>query len=352
MAWRRSSVAAGSSRMDYRLQIGERRRRSPWWLAVVGIVAAWGGVIGYGSLGRDGGVGADRCAAGGGSTLVFVDTTDGIDDRAALLRSVDATARGLGDGERLLLFVIDGEPSHAVKPLFSACKPKDPARADGRFENPRQLGLAFDKTFLSPLHAALDGLAATPSAHESNILGSLEAALWAPAWRETGGPRSIVLHSNLLENGKSLSHLHGPLPNVCKLIASPLGERLRSQDLKGARVEIVYVRDPKFSDRQGAAHLAWWAGVFTELGVKEVRENGRVLKGSGDCAAAHPTLVNGVATEPAAKTAAAETAKGKVSEKPALPEAAKPMSPARKANGGRRDTGAKNASGKRTATVE
>lgn len=275
-------------------------RSSPWKPVLGLVVAGWAGFAGYAILasGNKERVGADGCPASGAkaTTLFYIDTTDGFDverTQAAVVR----VAGDIAEGGRLAVVLIDGDPGHAAKPRLARCKPRDPRLVDARVENPRLVEQAYERDFLVPLRAAVAALAGTPEARESNIIAGLEASLWSDAWRQTKGPRTLVLYSNLLEHGSYASHLRGPMTDVCAVLAAPLGERLKAHPWKDVRVQLLYQRDARFADRQGASHLAWWANLFTELGVTELRESERALTRSGvSCAAkasaAGPAIIN------------------------------------------------------------
>lgn len=273
------------------------------WMPVLGLVVlGWAGFGVYAIVTASSRetIDAEGCPAPAGAkatTLIAVDTTDGI-DLAATQAGMARVAAELVEGGRLSLFVIDGDPANAMKPRLSRCKPRDPARADGRTENPRLIEQDYRRKFQGPLEAVVASLAAIPQARESNIIAGLEAALWSDAWRQAKGQRTIVVHSNLLEHASYASHLKGPLTDVCTVLAGPLGERLRSHVWKDVRVDLLYQRDARFADRQGSTHLAWWTALFAELGTGAVRESGRILTlPSPTCAAkakaASPTLING-----------------------------------------------------------
>jgi hypothetical protein len=266
------------------------RQRRVGVVLIATVVTLGGGGLLYAGLGGERSVARDAADCPreakriGRRTLVLMDRTDPLTGEqrerlAALVADLDAA---MAVDERLAIHAFGERAETAAEPWvppgavrgFDRCRAvRSAALANALLESPGRLAAEHARRFGRPLQAVVEALATGGGATRSPILEAIEAAFWSPALRG-GGPRRLLIVSDLLQHGSGHSQIDGRRPELCALLASPFGARLAALDWKEVEVTLVYLRRAGQTDRQGAAHLAWWGELFHRLGAARVVEAG------------------------------------------------------------------------------
>jgi hypothetical protein len=247
---------------------------------------------------------ADSCPpAPVGTWLAAIDVTDlrPPQEQERMWRGLLDIPERMSKHERFTLHVIGGDAELSAAPFpltdqlqgFRLCKPSDPKLVNRHVENERLAQARYQRDFLDPLRAALSEIVNGGVADRSPILQAIEVMMWSPHFGADIPQRTLVLFSDMLNHTRDHSHLTGPLPHPCQVLASPIGKRLQGHNWSGVRVIIHYLRNPRDAHRQGPDHLRFWADLFYLFGAAEVLDGGVLM----------PRQSSQCDSEPSAKTA-------------------------------------------------
>lgn len=218
---------------------------------------------------------ADHCPATPVATwFAIVDDTDVWPqiEQQRMAKGLLGIAERMPKNARLELHRIGARADDARPPWrgFQKCKSADPATVNPLYQNEQMEREHYQRHFLKPLESLLPELLQGHAASQSPILESLEVLFWSAHFRGDLPQRTLAIYSDLLQHTKALSHLKAPLPDLCQVLASDIGRRLKAHDWSGVRVSIEYLRNARDAARQGPAHLRWWAQLFYHFGAAEV----------------------------------------------------------------------------------
>ncbi|MDQ7774942.1 MAG: hypothetical protein Q4615_03060 [Paracoccus aminovorans] len=201
-----------------------------------------------------------------GMTAILMDLTDPLSTAQAsqlfawLQKEVDDAPRGT----QFTMGVVSDDLTnfHATPPL---CKPQDKASASALTQNPELIGRRYDELFMKPLEVSIRQLTTATAAKHSPIMESIQALVAdTPGFVTFGGPRRIVLVSDLLQNSEALSFYRGGSWDSFQ--KSPDYQRLGSS-LTDAEVAIYQVPRSLEGIRDTSAVEDFWLRYFERQGA-------------------------------------------------------------------------------------
>lgn len=203
------------------------------------------------------------------ATLVVLDLTDTVDPsqmqriRHEIEQEVEAALSGT------LIAVGTVRPAGTPSHVFAACKPPDGANASQFTEQPRRIKAKYESTFLAPLNAELDAMAAVPEAASSPIMEAIQATIAHVAgWTAVTGPRRLILASDLLQHSQAFS-LYGNR-DWNDFRNTPDYTRL-SRNLEDVEVRVLRLPRPRARVADRSAVDDFWANYFDRQGARPPR---------------------------------------------------------------------------------
>lgn len=165
--------------------------------------------------------------------------------------------------------LITDSPEDAGRPLFSRCNPGDGRHLNRWLGNPRKALDRWLASFGKPLDDALEPILRAQETKVSPILEAIDVMMWDTTFGPDVPDRTLVIASDLVQNMPDHNHYRS-VPRVDAFLETPLGKRLKSRSWQGVRVELIYLRNVKFSVKQAGTHIAFWETLFRKLGAAEV----------------------------------------------------------------------------------
>jgi len=198
--------------------------------------------------------------------LVF-DKTDAYNSvqQRFLQRYFDAFKANLMPGTRLSLFVIGDRDRRILAPDFEVCAPRTGNDANALYENPKRIKKRWRERFEMPLDQAIAGFMEPSSTDYSPIMEILQVvSLSAFPSESNHADKKIILISDMLQHTPEWSHYRGQL-DFAALEQTAYFQRIRT-DLKGAEVQILYVRRDGMENLQTTRHAFFWSDFISAIG--------------------------------------------------------------------------------------
>ncbi len=201
-----------------------------------------------------------------GAFAVLLDLTDPLTGQqsARLATLLEKRVERVPEGALVTFGAVSSDEGRRGS-LFAACKPGDGSQASQIYENPGMIRARFDSEFMTPLRTVLDETIRTAAEDTSPIMESLQALIAdTPAFETSGGPREIVIVSDLLQNSETLSFYRGEGWETLR--DSGATSRL-ARNLNGVVVSVMLVPRPGAGARALGQVDGFWARYFDQQGA-------------------------------------------------------------------------------------
>lgn len=196
-------------------------------------------------------------------TAVLVDGTDVFSavQRAAIRSRLDAVKEVVPKRGRIDLYAIGEEQDGLPRALMSVCNPGTAEEADKFTENAALVKKRWTRDFSDKLDQELGNLLETKEAAISPIMEAVQAiaiqSFGAAETRDAVEKRFVIV-SDLLQYTKEYSQYQGVKGDAFGAFSKSDYYRKVRPDLRGADVEILYVRRSTKNNVQGKEHLLFW----------------------------------------------------------------------------------------------
>lgn len=169
-------------------------------------------------------------------------------------------------GERIDIYVMEGDTQNLLTPVLSVCNPGNPREANQLYENPEQIRRAFEERYATQVQRTIDSLLSATNRPNSPILESIKAvAIGAFGPYEQGAiPLRLTIVSDMVQHSQAVSQFRGET-GFAELSRSPTWRGLLA-NLKGAEVHIFYLLRPTArrgnTPIQNRGHQQFWEQVI------------------------------------------------------------------------------------------
>ena len=171
----------------------------------------------------------------------------------------------LTPGTRIALYVIDDRNRKVIAPDFVVCAPRTGNDANALYENPKLIKRRWQERFEKPLDQAIEGFMESSEADYSPIMEILQVvSLSAFPVESDDATKKIIIVSDMLQHTPEWSHYRGQM-DFAALERTAYFQRIRT-DLKGAEVQILYVRRDGMEKLQTKRHAFFWADFIGAIG--------------------------------------------------------------------------------------
>jgi hypothetical protein len=249
-----------------------RSRKDLWGITVIGCSLGIIGLLALASIGlRD-----DRsfdpatlCPTDQdySRTILVVDKTDPLSSaqKHFVERYVEDLKDSLPRFAKLSIYILDEINYMAPRPEFEMCKPDTGETANELYQNPRLIRQRFERFFGEPLKEAMGRLTKVSSARRSPIFEMLQAISISKDVTRAGGSRKLIIVSDMLQNTAEYSHFLRR-PDYRRYAVSQYA-RAVAADLRGVKVEVIYLWRPAYERFQGPLHIRFWEEYFEDHGA-------------------------------------------------------------------------------------
>jgi len=204
-----------------------------------------------------------------GVVAILIDTTDAFTpiQQRDIANNLAELRESLPVGYLFAGYTIDLGNSAVAIPAFYLC---NPGRGEGVSEltaNPRLIEERWREEFEEPIASTLETMTRSGGAEISPILEAIQSVSVSQFHDPTYGdvPKRLVIVSDMLQNSENYSVYETSLP-FADFESKPEWARVRA-NLKGVRVEIVFVIRPEYSQLQTDSLLQFWLNVFAAEGT-------------------------------------------------------------------------------------
>lgn len=208
-------------------------------------------------------------------TAVLLDATDelGVVQRAAIKSRLDEVKDGLPRRARIDVYAVDNADGRLPRAIFSMCNPGSGEDADALKENARLMKRRWTKDFGAKLSEELDRVLGSKAAKYSPIMESIQAvavqSFGASATRDAHEKRLVVV-SDMIQSVPQYNQYKAGPSSFEAFARSEYFRKVRA-DLRGAEVEIHYLRRETSRAVQGKEHLMFWERYVRESAGRLVR---------------------------------------------------------------------------------
>ena len=209
---------------------------------------------------------ATHCPVSGPKRVhaVLIDQSDPITpQQGQRIRQELVRVRDKAAGERVDVYVAEGDTINVLRPVFSLCSPGQGKDANELYQNPEQIQREFEERFASTLTRTIDDLLKAQTRPNSPIAESIRAvAITSFGAVEQGKiPLKLTIISDMIQHSDAYSHFKNSA-GFSELGKSPTWRSLQS-NLKGADVEVFYLLRPSARRAGGQpiqtrAHQLFW----------------------------------------------------------------------------------------------
>lgn len=201
----------------------------------------------------------------------LIDATDRLEARhaARVERAIQEEIVRAPRWSRLSIAMLDGNPDHVPKVLFSACDPGDRTSANALWENVSRIEQDRRARFEAPLREALSALRRARPMDRSPLVEGLAAlSSGAQLHDPRNGPTILILASDLLQFAPGFSlYEHGT--DWAAYRASP-GAVRTAADLRDIEVRLLVLERPDQGEAQERAKAAFWTPYLAETGARAI----------------------------------------------------------------------------------
>ncbi|GFM38233.1 hypothetical protein DSM19430T_29170 [Desulfovibrio psychrotolerans] len=195
--------------------------------------------------------------------VLLLDRSDPLSrTQAEGLRSiVQQVERETPDDGRVSVYYLDSLSGVYLEPQVSAVAPK---RHQGNLMHNEQLAeQCFRKEFMPGIADAVMAVQNASNTEESPIVETLARICRDPGFSPRMRARSMVLHSDMLQNsGLCTEYGRTDAPRCTQALLAA-----HMPDLSGVNVEILYLRHKKYEKQQTPEHMQMWISLFRNAGA-------------------------------------------------------------------------------------
>jgi hypothetical protein len=209
---------------------------------------------------------ATNCPVSGakGIHAILIDQSDPVTpQQGQRIRQELARLRDKAAGERVDVYVAEGDATNVLRPVFSLCSPGQGKDANALYQNPEQIQKEFEERFASTLTRTIDDLLKAQTRSNSPIAESIRAVAITSFGSEEQGkvPLKLTVISDMIQHSDSYSHFKSSA-GFSELAKSPTWRILQS-NLKRAEVDVFYLLRPSARRSGGQpiqtrAHQLFW----------------------------------------------------------------------------------------------
>jgi hypothetical protein len=207
-------------------------------------------------------------------TSILIDRTDGLNpvQATALSDWVRSWAGDVQEGGAFKVYEV-GSGGALLSPVVDICNPGSSEGKSDLINNKRKLDERYEKGFKQKIEQLLHDMQTDKTAKTSPIMEGIQAIAvsdFGPAAPEV---RKLIIVSDLLQNGPSLS-LYKSVPDAETFLSSPAGSSLRS-NLSGVDVSVFILNRKAEASKQTDALGMFWMNWLTGQGAS-VTEQRRI----------------------------------------------------------------------------
>lgn len=199
-------------------------------------------------------------------TIVLLDASDIIDEVQAERIKADIIGKALNSdqGTRFDVYVADTSDGKLSKPVFKMCNPGEPERFDSLYSDVKARREAFEGFFINQMESLLSDLLTVEEAPSSPIIESIRSAATASLSRlNDSTPIRLIIVSDMVQNSSLVRH-RSSSADFSEFKKSSAWPRALV-DLRGARIEVLYVVRSQYSGIQNRGHQLWWEDYFSAV---------------------------------------------------------------------------------------
>jgi hypothetical protein len=217
---------------------------------------------------------ASNCPVSGPVAVhaLLIDRSDPITPlQAARFRQIlDEMVAEARPGERLDLYVAEGDGVNTLAPVLSVCSSGRGASANELYQNPQAIERAFQDRFVGPLRQEAAKLMQPMTRENSPLLESIRTVAVTSFGEVRGKPHRMTIVSDMIQHSQLNSHFRGET-SAADLQRRPQWPQVRA-NLRGVEVRILYLlrpaaRRPGGQPIQSIGHQAFWREIFEAEGV-------------------------------------------------------------------------------------
>ena len=206
-------------------------------------------------------------------TAVLIDATDPLNEgpREAVRIALDEVRDRVPTRGALEVYALDATASPSssglLRPLVGLCNPGRGGEINPLYGNPDMVERRWRDGFDGPLRRALDELTRPRGEASASPIMEAVQSVAVTAFRGRGResvPLRLVVVSDMLQHTEGFSHYRGR-PDFAAFRNGPYYRKVRA-DLRGAEVELFYLRRDTRKGLQDAAHVQFWREFFTDQG--------------------------------------------------------------------------------------
>lgn len=179
-------------------------------------------------------------------------------------------------GERIDVYVMEGDVQNLLTPVLSLCNPGNPREANPLYENPEQIRRAFEERYAAQVQRTIDALLSASNRPNSPILESIKAvAIGSFGPFDQGAiPLRLTIVSDMVQHSQAVSQFRGDT-SFAELSRAPAWLALLA-NLKRADVYLYYLLRAS-ARRQGGApiqnrgHQQFWEQAIAAFNGRLVR---------------------------------------------------------------------------------
>jgi hypothetical protein len=195
---------------------------------------------------------------------LLIDQSDPISpQQAERVRQEMARLRDASNiGERIDIYVMEGDTQNLLTPVLSVCNPGNPRDANQLYENPEQIRRTFEERYAVQVQHTIDALMNATNRPNSPILESIRAIAvgsFGPYDQNTI-PLRLTIVSDMVQHSQAVSQFRGET-SFTELSRSAAWRGLLA-NLKGAEVHIFYLLRPSArrgnTPIQNRGHQQFW----------------------------------------------------------------------------------------------
>lgn len=206
-------------------------------------------------------------------TAVLLDATDELSaiQREDIRNRLDTIKENLPTRGRIDLYALGDNKQGMTRKLFSMCNPGSGKDADILDSNPRLLKQRWNKDFSTKLDEELHRALAAKQASESPIMEAIKDVAvqsFGAAVTVEASEKNLVIASDMIEFTSGYSQYQGGQALDFDVFGrSSYYQKVRTDHLRGVRVDIFYVRRPTAKGVSGSKeHMLFWEHFFRGSG--------------------------------------------------------------------------------------
>ena len=260
-------------RSGSRARSGDRKTLLGWLVLVSAVVIA-GGIFAAKSYLTPASSTWDQttlCPSTGPTAVhvVLLDRSDPITPLQAqrVRQLVDRIIEDAQPGERVDLYVAEGDGREALLPRVSLCNPG--REGNPYYQNPRRIRERYEASFKAPVERTLASLLEPSGRNNSPIIESIKSvcvAAFGPL--PQGRPTRVTVVSDMLQNSNLISHFR---ERDFEAFARSPRLTLALADCRSAQFSVLYLLRPEHRRIQDRGHQLFWEKLIDRNNARLIR---------------------------------------------------------------------------------